>query len=306
MTELPFTADHLLDAATLTAAGLHSHDLERLVRSGRLHPLVGGWYATRPPDGPGDRHGLTARALARHFAGRAGVSHHSRLVVAGLPTWRADLSIVALTRRDDRGSRSRRGYRVFPSVPGLVMADTAAGPAVPLGAAIVQTGLLNGRMDALVAADAALFRSLVTPDELVPAVGLFCGARGIGPGRALLRHADGRHESPGETRTSHALRSLGLAHTPQVLVTTAQGTKRVDALLDDAPAVVEFDGRVKYDGPAPERVRTDPLFAEKRREDAIRDELYEVVWVVWAELDDLTALGRRIRAARDRAVARVA
>lgn len=276
MTELPFTADHRLDAATLTAAGLHSHDLERLVRSGRLHPLVRGWYATRRPDGPLDRHERTARALVRHFAGRVGVSHHSRLVVAGLPTWRADLSLVTLTRRDDRGSRSRRGYRVFPIVPGLVMTDTPR-----------SSGHCSSRTSCC--------------RRWVGSAGL-AGSDPSGPCSVTPTAGTSRRARPARATRS----GRWVCRTPRRCSSRPRGTKRVDALLDDAPVVVEFDGRVKDTGPESARRREDPLVAEKRREDAVRDERFEVVRVVWAELDDVAALGRRVRAARARALARVA
>ena len=45
----------------------------------------------------------------------------------------------------------------------------------------------------------------------------------------LLRHADGRHQSPGETRLAHALRLLGLGATPQVAIPGT--TSVVDFLL---------------------------------------------------------------------------
>ncbi len=302
MTDLPFAHDDVVDAATLVASGLHSHDVERLCRAGQLHRLLRGWFSTRPADGREDRHDLMMRALVRHFDGRAAVSHHSRLVTLRLPTWRADLGVGHLVRVGDRGCRTRRGYRVHPAVADLDLVETDHGPAVSAAAAIIQTGLLNGFMDTLIAADAALLRKLTTRGELASAAELFTGHRGIGPVRAALRHADPRHESPGETRTAHALRSLGLSSTPQVWIETALGRKRVDALLDDDPVVVEFDGRVKYvsptkgDGPG-----GDPLFEEKRREDAIRDEVYEFVRVTWRQLDDVAAIGRRIAAARLRA-----
>jgi hypothetical protein len=92
--------------------GLTSHDIARLCRAGTLHQLVRGWFATRPPHDRVDRHLLTSRAPTQHFDGRAVPSHHSRLLALGLPVWRADLSVVHLTRVQDRGSRRRAGFTV--------------------------------------------------------------------------------------------------------------------------------------------------------------------------------------------------
>lgn len=121
-------------------------------------------------------------------------------------------------------------------------------------------------------------------------------------------------ESPGETRLAGVLRDLGLPATPQVWIRTRLGRKRVDALLDDHPVVLEFDGAVKYRAPTgigePTGQRTgpadNPLFDERVREDAIRDEHYEVVRVVWRQLADPGGIHRRILDAVARCTRRAA
>ena len=300
MDDVPYCPDDVIDARGLLERGLTSHAVDRLCRDGRLHPLVRGWFATREPADAVDRHLLAAAALVRHFDGRAALSHHTRLLAAGIPTWRADLSTVHLTRVGDRGARRREGYRLHPTVPGLWMRAGTGAPAVPIAVACVQTGLLNGPMDALIGADAALRAGLVTQQTLERAVRLFDGRTSIGRVRAALAHADGRHESPGETRLAAVLRDLGVAATPQVLIRTTQGPKRVDALLDEHPVVLEFDGAVKYRTPGLDRdaavpgLADNPLFAEKLREDAIRDERFEFVRVVWSQLGDPAGIHKRV------------
>jgi len=83
--------------------------------------------------------------------------------------------------------------------------------------------------------------------------------------------------------------------------------------LDDWPVVVEFDGMVKYgrkrdavDRWGNQLTPQQVLVAEKRREDRIRELGYQVVRVVWSELDDPAGLARRIRAAINRARASAA
>jgi hypothetical protein len=317
---VPHCDDHVVDAARLHELGLTSHDIERLCRDGRLHRLVRGWFATREPVDTVDRHLLSLRALLRHFEGRVAASHHSRLLAVGIPVWRADLSVVHLTRVRDRGSRSRQGYRVHPALRGPRVRETTSGPVLPIAVAVVQTGILNGPMDALIAADAALHAELVTAQGIEQALRVFAGRTGIAPVRAALAHADGRHESPGETRLAAVLRGLEIRATPQVWIRTRQGPKRVDALLDDHPVVLEFDGAVKYrpaaggagaaraaEGDGRTGLPADnPLFAEKIREDAIRDEDYEVVRVVWSQLGDPGGIRRRIESAARRAARRAA
>ena len=309
---VPYCPDDVVDADTLHRHGLTSHDIDRLCHKGRLHRLIRGWFATRQPKDAVDVHLLRLRALLRHFDGRAVASHHSRLLAVGIPVWQADLSAVHLTRLADRGSRSRERYRLHPAVDGLTAMETPLGLCLPVAGAIVQTGILNGPMDALIAADAALFGGLVTTQDIEQALQLFTGRTGVAPVRAALVHADGRHESAGETRLGAVLRDLRIPATPQVWIPTRQGRKRVDALLDDHPVVLEFDGAVKYLSQRDRYVSTgrveapaeNALFLEKTREDAIRDEEYEVVRVVWAHLDDPDGIHRRIDAAVVRAARR--
>ena len=143
--------------------------------------------------------------------------------------------------------------------------------------AIVQAGALTDGVAALCAADAALGRGLVTTQSIAVAAAVTAHHPGTASTRALLRHADGRHESPGETRTSLLLRHLGLSATPQVEIRVEGVRYRVDFLLDGAPVVIEFDGRVKYGS-------GEDVFAEKVREDRLRSAGYEVVRLTWADL----------------------
>ena len=65
--------------------------------------------------------------------------------------------------------------------------------------------------------------------------------------------------------------------------------------------VGEFDGRMKYGRLL--RPGQDPgeaVFEEKRREDAIRDEGWDVVRWTWPDLKDAQRLGERVQRARSR------
>ncbi|HET8987379.1 MAG TPA: hypothetical protein VFN43_02620 [Humibacillus sp.] len=80
---------------------------------------------------------------------------------------------------------------------------------VPTAVGVVQAGLEGVPLSALVAADATLRRRLVTTEELSGACAVLARCRGIGPVRAILREADARVESPGESIVGHRLRALG-------------------------------------------------------------------------------------------------
>jgi hypothetical protein len=76
---------------------------------------------------------------------------------------------------------------------------------------------------------------------------------------------------------------------------------RVDFAWPDLRTVAEFDGRIKYGrllrpGQAPGEV----VFAEKVREDALRDEDLGMVRWTWPDLDDFAPVADRLRRSHDR------
>lgn len=125
------------------------------------------------------------------------------------------------------------------------------------------------------------------------ATDLLAHHRGIGPVRAILREAEARIESVGESILGHRLRGLGYEIVPQLAKETDIGVRYCDFRIVGTRMVVEFDGRVKY------AERRD-LFEEKRREDAIRRRGRTMARLVWSELDRPTVLRQRIdQAVRD-------
>lgn len=251
--------------------GLGTRQLQTLARAGDCVSLTRGWWAVGAPADALARHRLLATALRRHFAGRAWVSHYSALALKQLPVDDADLARVHLTRTTDRQSRRQPGFTLHPAI------RTAAGEEARLSTAIIQTGTVATAVAALCAADAALARGLVSLGSLTEASHASRSHPGTAATRALLVHADGRHESPGETRTAVLLRHLGLPATPQVQISRDGFRYRVDFLLYGAPVVIEFDGRVKYGS-------GEDVFVEKVREDRLRSWGYEVVRLTWADL----------------------
>jgi very-short-patch-repair endonuclease len=152
---------------------------------------------------------------------------------------------------------------------------------------------------------------LVTADDLTQALAWVHQHPRSAALRGFLALADGRRESPGETRLAHAFHLMKVDVTPQYEITSPTFTAVVDFLVNAEKVVIEFDGKVKYGRSAEE---LDPfgrrltpqqvLWLEKQREDRIRELGYEVVRVTWSDLDDLVALAKRIAAAMDRARSR--
>jgi hypothetical protein len=128
------------------------------------------------------------------------------------------------------------------------------------------------------------------------------GWPGVSQARTAWAHADGRRESPLESRCTVWFREGGLPEPePQVLVSDGDGFwARVDFLFRSQRTVVEADGRLKYDDPR-------ALWDEKRREDRLRELGFEVVRATWADGRDGGAeLVLRVLRAFERAALRVA
>lgn len=323
--ELHDLARHsVVSTGDATKLGLGPSDLRRMVRQGEIRRLIRGWYAVCAPGAPSppwegadewetarSQHRLLVIALLRSFAGRVVASHQSALVLHDLRLWKSDLSAAHLCRTSDDHTRRRPAAYLHPAC-GAEPVETADGfPTVPIATAVVQVGLRATRdglppfpFESVVAADGALHDGLVTKDELEAAVDMHSRHPGIRGVRSLLAHADGRHESVGETRLAHTMRALGYQFTPQVWVTASGRRWRADFVLDDDPVIVEFDGVAKYSrglaSPTPGQLRKS--FAEEKwREDRLRDTGREVVRFVWAEADDTHVVRTRLDAAIARA-----
>ncbi|SMY12982.1 hypothetical protein BJEO58_02590 [Brevibacterium jeotgali] len=142
-------------------------------------------------------------------------------------------------------------------------------------------------------------------DRLTEAIEECSGLRGVSRARAALASATGLAESVSESLALHRLKEHGLSDVrQQVVIRDSENTAigRVDFLVeasDSTPVVIEVDGAVKYAGHhlVDAAVEDNPLFREKKREDALRRMGYRVVRLVWADLWDSSRLRTRLREA---------
>jgi very-short-patch-repair endonuclease len=118
----------------------------------------------------------------------------------------------------------------------------------------------------------------------------------------VLHLADGRLESPGETRSDYLFWQAGLPRPqPQYEIRHADGrvAARVDFAWPDLRVIVEFDGRTKYhryrrEGETIEQM----VLREKAREDLVRELTgWTVIRLTWADLSMRVATAARIRRA---------
>lgn len=148
--------DGIFHATTARAVGLSTRDLARLVAKGDVIRLARGWYCLALPpldpdlDHPAERrrqlHAAQTRAQVLAHEGRSVASHHSALVLHGLPVFGADLRRIHLTRTKDTWSRRRGLLNIHQMVGGATYDGGVMEPAV----AIVQSGVENGPLAALV------------------------------------------------------------------------------------------------------------------------------------------------------------
>lgn len=290
--------NRVVTTAAAERAGIPRLRLVAMAKGGDLRHLARGAWTTEQPVDAEDLHLLRTVAVLGRQRGTSAATAHSALVAWGLPIWGADLGRVHLVRESSSTTRRSRDHTVWSAGPTLVEVTRewvlttpilCAEPAV----AIAQAGIAAGAETALIAADAAVGRGLVTARQIeVAAAALPMGTRGVAAVRRALADVDGRHESPGETRVAEVCRVLGYELEPQVWI----GPWRVDFIIAGTKVVLEFDGKVKYDS-------RDDLVAEKRREDDLRRRGYVMVRVMWADLAHPARIRKLIEDARRAAAA---
>lgn len=283
------------------ACGYSTDAVRAFVRDGTWLRLRRGTYTHRAAylalDGIG-RHVVDIHAALLAFGRRVVVSHTSAVVLHGVATWAVDLSLVHLTRVDGGSSRICHGVQHHVGdLRDCEVTQVCGIPVVVPERAIVETAGLCSFEQAVVMADHALHTGLVTRERLraqVEASRDWPGSRNTG---AAVGFADGRSESVGESRARVLMYEEGLPEPElQKEIYDASGrlVGRVDFYFPEHQTVIEFDGRVKYQGSGPDA--SDAVVREKRREDRIRETDKAVGRIDWGDLDHPAATAARIRA----------
>lgn len=260
-------------------------------RSGYLVSIGPGLYAfgaayrNLPAD---QQHLVRCRAVLHRHNGSVVLSHQSAALAHGAAVWGTDLSLVNITRLN--GGRGRQEAGVFhhmgqvdesqiEEVNGLLV--------VKAPRAIWETACTSSIESGLVTVDSALHQEIVEIDELKERAAHFECWPGSRAGRLTFRLADGRAESPGESRCRYLFWRYGIPEPElQYVVRTADGRviARTDFGWPTFCHIGEFDGLVKYSG-AFGISGTHALTDEKAREDEIRGENLGVSRVVWRQLN---------------------
>lgn len=283
----------------LLAAGWTDAELRRRRLAGGLVTVGRGAYLSGGDERLDDaaaRHALAAVAAG---AGDGAISHVSAAALHGLPVWGLRLERAHRTRHRDSGGRRSRGIHLHTAPLDADEIVEIGGVPLTTAARTVVDVARNGPFEPAVAvADAALRLRLVTHAELEAAVTRARGWPGVPRARRVVAFADGRSESVGESRSRVAIARAGL---PVPELQFAVRIRGDDVAFTDFGwprwyTVGEFDGRVKYGRRlAPGQEPGDVVFAEKVREDAIRDTGQRVVRWTWDELPSFADVAARIR-----------
>ncbi|SDR92226.1 hypothetical protein SAMN04488543_0755 [Friedmanniella luteola] len=253
------------------------------------------------------RHRQLLQATVPQLGGGV-VSHLSAAVLHGLPLPVGGLRHVQVTQPAARSGR-RRGHvhRFAAPLPAedVTLLDGLA--VTTLARTVVDLGRALPFADAVAVADAALRQGL-DGGELRLVLEQATGRPGVARARRVVAFADGRSESAGESRSRVLLHRIGLPpSTLQLVVLDEQGcfVGRSDFGWQEHRTLGEFDGRVTYGRLLrPGETAADVVHREKRREDALRDQGWEMVRWGSVDLHHEQALAERLRRAFRRGDAR--
>lgn len=238
--------------------------------------------------------GRTA-AVARQLE-RATLSHTSAALWWGLPvvTSSQAVHVVQPHRASSRSAKDIRRHSL-ELAPEHVTEHHGV-RVTTLERTVVDCATLLRVEPALILADAALHAGadLAVCREILGSLG---SRRGTARARAVLEHADGGAESPGETRTRLLVLRAGLpAPVTQVPVTLPATTYWADLGWPELRVLLEYDGVSKYTANG---AAADAVLAEKYREEAIARAGFRVVRVTRSDLRAGGHLVARLRRLAD-------
>jgi Transcriptional regulator, AbiEi antitoxin len=267
--------------------------LAAAVRDGVLVRLRRGFYA--PVDiyataNASAKHVLHARAAVAAQRGKVALTGVSAAALHGFDIYDTSLDVVHLVRLDSGSTRTEAGIahhgsrQYIDEEIGRYEGLLASIPARAVWEVACRSSLEGG----VVTADSALHRSPDLEESLATLQQRFALFPGSVKGRTVIRLADGRSDSPGESVTRVQFHRYGipipdLQHDVFDDRGALIGTS--DFYWQDCRHLGEFDGKIKYQkllraGESP----SDCVFREKRREDAMRADGRGMSRFVWYDV----------------------
>lgn len=277
----------------LLASGYDDYAIVRLVRDGVLVRVRRGAYVDRKAHEQLDevgRHGLRARAVVKQAKTAVVLSHVSGLPEYDAPTWGFDLRDIHVTRLDGKLGRHEAG--VHQHCGRVLSGDVVTRNGVEVMSATrlaLEVTTLVGVEPALGVMNHLLRHGLTSQQQLAERyAGMEQWPNSL-PTDVVLRLADPRIESLGETRTFFLLHRQGLPMpVPQYEIRDENGVliARVDFAWPELGVFLEFDGKIKYEKLLkPGQRASDVVIAEKRREELVcRLTGWRCIRITWADL----------------------
>jgi len=287
------------------ALGCHDHAIAKAVRSGVwIRVRRGAYTLTHLWEGLSlaARYDLLSRAVVRQSQTVVALSHTSALNQWGCPIWDTDLGEVHLTRPDGKAGRREAGVRQHRGVvlDGDLIKRQGVLVTNPVRAGLEYTTVADVE-HSVVEIDDILHRKLATTADFRERYSAMTHWPDTLTTDLVLRLADGRSESVGETRIRFLCWRQGLpAPIPNYPILDEHGREvaRVDLAWPELGLFLEFDGKVKYERLQKEGERaSDLVVREKQREDMIcRLTGWRCIRIVWADLYTPERTAARIRA----------
>jgi very-short-patch-repair endonuclease len=284
------------------SAGLVTEDIRRLCRAGRWRRLSRATYLTRPE---------VMDPTLRRAQIRAAVASFGPDAVAVLST-AAELLGLAGVRPSSRihvslpGRRARPGRVNEPLIRAhqLVIPRTQTGhvDGITVTSPLRTVADLLLRVDrstAVSLVDSALNARLITEDDLLAVPALLRGRRGAVAARGYLAEADGRAQSPLETRVR--LRCVDGGVRPETLQHEIRDSSGLllgiaDMAWPSADLLAEADGRGPHGTP-------EAVFADRRRQNRLVNAGWPILRFTWKDTLNPDYIPFMVRAAlRSRAV----
>lgn len=289
---------------TLLARGHTDRFLARAVRTGALaRPRRGAYVEGEAWRAMTEEERYAVRCRVAVLQARTGVilSHVSALPFNDGPLWGHDLEEIHVTRED--GFSGRREAGIQRHCGRLLAGDVVETHGLLVMSALrstLETTMLGSAEAGLAVANHFLHRGDFEPADLA---GRYAASMDHWPHSLatgiVLRLADPRIESVGESRTSYFFFARGLPKPiPQFEVYDgALLVARLDFALPDHGIWIEFDGRTKYERYLrPGETAVDAVLREKRREDKVAELTgWRCLRITWADLADPMALEVRVR-----------
>lgn len=247
--------------------GVQDFELARWVSGGLCHVVVRGVYSieSRPPL-PSDRLLEKTRAmlLGNPHVAAAG---RSALALHNIATYGVNYERAQGIWLNKCATRSTTDMIIRRPLIAPDVTEIGGHRVVEPAWAVVDVARDAGVTAGVVAADSALHQELATAEDLARVVAAHRRCTRVGRAVSAIALADGRSESPGETRLRLILQAAGIEVEPQFVVYDGdRQVARVDLRVMGSRLLIEFDGMVKYRADDGALV----LEKEKRREDVVR------------------------------------